>query len=93
MVCKCCQSYYDDVKQGIRLLRTEAEIDKIDGGGDSGSEVAKDDVDEVDYEKPEKPVTTMINKGASKRKARSQKESSNGKLIIVNENGDTVITD
>ena len=66
-------------------MRTEAEIDKIDGGGDSGSEVAKEDVDELDYEKPEKPPTTSINKGASKRKARGQKDSSNGKLIIAHE--------
>ena len=85
-MCKCCQTY-DDVQQGIRLLRTEAEIDKIDGGGDSGSEVAKDDVDELDYEKPEKPPTTSNNKGASKRKARGQKESSNGELIIAHEIG------
>jgi hypothetical protein len=66
-------------------LRTEAEIDKMDGG-DSGSEMAKDlstpdaDVDDSDAEKQEKNCTLI--KGASKRKARSHKDSSNGESTI-----------
>jgi hypothetical protein len=63
-------------------LRTEAEIDKMDGG-DSGSELTKDvltDAEEQDLEKQEKPVSA---KGASKRKSRTQKESvNNGKQSL-----------
>ena len=66
-------------------MRTEAEIDKIDGGGDSGSEMAKDlstldaDVDQdSDLEKQDKPCI----KGASKRKARSHKESRDGGELL-----------
>ena len=54
-------------------MRTEAEIDKMDGG-DSGSELTKDvltDAEEQDLEKQEKPVSA---KGASKRKSRTQKD-------------------
>ena len=53
-------------------------------GGDSGSEIAKEvltDVEEPDFEKQEKPISA---KGASKRKSRTQKESvNNGKQSLT----------
>lgn len=57
---------------GIRLLRSESEIDKLDGDGESceTSTTGKEDLQDLEYEKQEKFVT----KGSGKRKSRASKE-------------------
>lgn len=51
-------------------MRSESEMDKIDGDGES-CETGKEELQDLDYEKHEK----FVAKGSGKRKSRTTKES------------------